>query len=96
MVWLHYTLKQIVLFLIEPDDDNMPPAKEVEEEEEQDKGEKGTFNDFDHMCSIKRLISDAATHVKISFQFGVLFPDPLQPSHLDHFCLTLSIFSFKC
>ena len=74
MVCLHYTLKQIVLFLIEPDDDNMPPAKEVEEEEEQDKGEKGTFNDFDHMCSIKRLISDAVTLLKFPFSLGYFFP----------------------
>jgi hypothetical protein len=42
-----------LLYFIKPDDDNMPPAKEVEEEEQQDKGEKGTFNDFDHMYSIK-------------------------------------------
>ena len=65
----------------------MPPAKEDKEEE--DNSEKDTFNDFDHMCSIKRC-SD------LSFQFGVLFPDPLQPSHQEHahFCLILSIFFF--
>jgi hypothetical protein len=42
------------------------------------------------------VLKDAVTHVKISFQFGVLFPDPLQPSHQEHahFCLILSIFFF--